>query len=210
MSSLQSHMPTDQTYETYSTARLVSNVFGLFLHYIIYSLNIHLDKIDGRKKKKKKKETHFKVTLAPHSQWGLSSSVARATKGFVHSLLDESSADREDQSKPLIQSYVLSLISSLTHTVGHCMSVECPQSSSWYGFINKMTQQCQYTQMQWCGGWEACEILEWLINYKRFSWCRRRKTMYFFFFPHYTSIYRKVDKAETEVLAIRWEGRAAV
>lgn len=49
MSSLQSHMPTDHTY---SMARLVSNVFGLFLHYIIYSLNIHLDNIDGREKNK--------------------------------------------------------------------------------------------------------------------------------------------------------------
>lgn len=38
MSSLQLHMPTDQTYKSYSMERLVSNVFWSFFFFTLYNL----------------------------------------------------------------------------------------------------------------------------------------------------------------------------
>lgn len=64
-------MPTDQSYKSYSMERLVSNVlFGLFLHYITYSLNINRNNTVKTLtiEKKKRLSTQFKVTLAQNSQ----------------------------------------------------------------------------------------------------------------------------------------------
>lgn len=133
MSLLQLYVPLGKAYKSYSMEILVSNGFGLILHYIIYSLNIHFSNTDSRKRLRLRslKLQSARIRELSHT----------CHNCCIKVLLDQSSSDTESsgtQISPQIKFDMSAHISSIILTVQPAKATLCGLPTK-YQHIKKMT-----------------------------------------------------------------------